>query len=99
MRALPRLAVSSGSACTSTAVEPSYVLRALGLSEARARSSLRLAVGRFNTAAEIDQAVEELATQVGRLRREGGAEAESRRVISVRWGQDVMATRQLIGKG
>src|SRR3546814_577063 len=76
MRALPRLAVSSGSACTSTAVEPSYVLRALGLPEARARSSLRLAVGRFNTAAEIDQAVEELATQVERLRSEGSAAAE-----------------------
>ena len=76
MRALPRLAVSSGSACTSTAVEPSYVLQALGLPEARARSSIRLAVGRFNTEAEIDQAVEELAAQVKRLRGEGSAAAE-----------------------
>jgi cysteine desulfurase len=76
MRALPGLAVSSGSACTSTAVEPSYVLRALGLPEARARSSIRLAVGRFNTEAEIDAAVEELAAQVARLRREGSAAAE-----------------------
>jgi len=76
MRAMPGLAVSSGSACTSTAVEPSYVLRALGLPEARARSSIRLAVGRFNTEAEIDAAVEELAAQVARLRREGSAAAE-----------------------
>ncbi len=76
MRAMPRLAVSSGSACTSTAVEPSYVLRALGLDDARARSSIRLAIGRFNTAAEIDTAVEELATQVTRLRAEGSAAAE-----------------------
>ncbi len=76
MRALPSLAVSSGSACTSTAVEPSYVLRALGLPEARARSSIRLAIGRFNSEAEIDTAVEELASQVERLRREGSAAAE-----------------------
>lgn len=76
MRALPRLAVSSGSACTSAAVEPSYVLQALGLPEARARGSIRLAVGRFNTEAEIDQAVEELTVQVQRLRAEGSAAAE-----------------------
>ena len=76
MRALPRLAVSSGSACTSAAVEPSYVLQALGLPEARARGSIRLAVGRFNTEAEIDQAVEELVDQVKRLRAEGSAAAE-----------------------
>jgi cysteine desulfurase len=76
MRAMPRLAVSSGSACTSTAVEPSYVLRALGLADGRARSSIRLAIGRFNTQAEIDQAIEELAAQVTRLRREGSAAAE-----------------------
>jgi len=76
MRALPRLAVSSGSACTSAAVEPSYVLQALGLSDERARGSIRLAVGRFNTEAEIDQAVEELAAAVARLRKEGSAAAE-----------------------
>ena len=76
MRAMPGLAVSSGSACTSAAVEPSYVLRALGLPEARARGSIRLAVGRFNTEAEIDAAVEEIAAQVARLRREGSAAAE-----------------------
>ncbi len=76
MKALPSLAISSGSACTSTAVEPSYVLRALGLPDARSRSSVRIGIGRFNTEAEIDQAVEELVTQVKRLRGEGSAAAE-----------------------
>lgn len=76
MRALPSLALSSGSACTSTAVEPSYVLRALGLPEERARASVRLAIGRFNTAAEIDRAVEDLVAAVTRLREEGSAAAE-----------------------
>ena len=52
------------------------MLRALGLSDAQARSSLRLAIGRFNTEAEIDVAIEELATQVARLRSEGSAAAE-----------------------
>jgi cysteine desulfurase len=75
MKALPGLAVSSGSACTSKAVEPSYVLRALGLPDARARSSIRLAIGRFNTAAEIDRAVEALVTQVTRLRVQGATAA------------------------
>lgn len=76
MKALPSLAISSGSACTSTAVEPSYVLRALGLPDARSRSSIRIGIGRFNTEAEIDRAVEELVTQVTRLRGEGGAAAD-----------------------
>jgi cysteine desulfurase len=76
MRALPGLAVSTGSACTSAAVEPSYVLQALGLPEARARGSIRLAIGRFNTEAEIDRAVADLAEAVARLRAEGSAAAE-----------------------
>ncbi len=76
MKAVPRLAISSGSACTSTAVEPSYVLQALGLSDARARSSVRIGIGRFNTEADIDQALEDLVTQVKRLRGEGSAAAE-----------------------
>ena len=76
IKALTRLAVSSGSACTSTAVEPSYVLQALGLPEGRARSSIRLGIGRFNSEAEIDRAVEDLVTEVTRLRAEGSAAAE-----------------------
>ena len=62
------LAVSSGSACTSANPEPSHVLRALGLSEDRVRSSLRFGVGRFNTAEEIEFAIDCVATAVRRLR-------------------------------
>src|SRR3546814_5106012 len=63
MRAMPGPAVSSGPACTSAAVEPSYVLTGLGLPEARARSSLRLAVRRSNTQAEIDAGPAEPAAE------------------------------------
>ena len=76
MKAMSRLAVSSGSACTSTSVEPSYVLRALGLPEERARASLRVGIGRFTTAAEIELAIEEFVTKVRSLRAQGSAAAE-----------------------
>ena len=76
IKALPRLAISSGSACTSTAVEPSYVLQALGLPAERARASIRIGIGRFNTEADIDRALEDLVAQVTRLREEGSAAAE-----------------------
>ena len=62
------LAVSSGSACTSASLEPSYVLRALGRSDELAHSSLRMTIGRFTTEAEIDYAVATLADRVARLR-------------------------------
>jgi cysteine desulfurase len=62
------LAVSSGSACTSASLEPSYVLRALGRSDELAHSSLRMTVGRFTTEAEIDYAVATLQDRVARLR-------------------------------
>ena len=62
------LAVSSGSACTSASLEPSYLLRALGRSDELAHSSLRMTIGRFTTEAEIDYAVETLKDQVARLR-------------------------------
>jgi cysteine desulfurase len=68
LEACPAVAASTGSACSSASVEPSYVLRALGLDEATARSSLRLCVGRFTTEAEIDFAVDALAATVERLR-------------------------------
>ncbi|HVU03717.1 MAG TPA: aminotransferase class V-fold PLP-dependent enzyme [Polyangiaceae bacterium] len=66
---LPGLAVSSGSACTSASLEPSYVLRALGLSDERARSSIRFGVSRFTTEAEIDRAAELVRDAVRALRR------------------------------
>jgi cysteine desulfurase len=62
------LAVSSGSACTSAQPEPSHVLPALGLSDERARGSLRFGLGRFNTEAEIDRAVELIVAAARRLR-------------------------------
>ena len=62
------LAVSSGSACTSASLEPSYVLRALGRSDELAHSSLRMTIGRFTTVEEIDYAVSTLQDQVAKLR-------------------------------
>ena len=62
------LAVSSGSACTSASLEPSYVLRALGRSDELAHSSLRMTIGRWTTEKEIDYAVETIKLNVGKLR-------------------------------
>ena len=62
------VAVSSGSACTSASLEPSYVLRALGLSDEIAHSSIRFSVGRFTTAADVDAAVGMVRATVERLR-------------------------------
>ena len=62
------LAVSSGSACTSASLEPSYVLRALGRSDELAHSSLRMTIGRWTTEAEIDYAVETIKLNVAKLR-------------------------------
>lgn len=66
--AIKDLAVSSGSACTSSSLEPSYVLRALGLDEAMAHTSIRFGFGRFNTEAEIDYAAELMLSNINRLR-------------------------------
>ena len=65
IRALPDIAMSAGSACSSAAVEPSYVLRALKLAEARVTAALRLGLGRFTTEAEVDRAVAMLAKVAG----------------------------------
>jgi cysteine desulfurase len=62
------LAVSSGSACTSASLEPSYVLRALGRSDELAHSSLRMTIGRWTTEAEIDYAIETIKANVAKLR-------------------------------
>jgi cysteine desulfurase len=65
---LKDLAISSGSACTSASLEPSYVLRALGLNDELAHSSLRFSFGRFTTNEDVDLAVAELRNAVGKLR-------------------------------
>ena len=69
--ALPDIAISSGSACTSNSIEPSYVIRALGLSEEIARNSFRFGIGRFTTKAEIDYVIERLTDEVVSLRAHG----------------------------
>ncbi len=62
MEAIPDLCVSTGSACSSAAVEPSYVLRALGLSDDEASRTLRIGIGRFTSAADIDYAAAALSS-------------------------------------
>ncbi|KAJ6379079.1 hypothetical protein OIU78_029159 [Salix suchowensis] len=65
---LKDVAVSSGSACTSASLEPSYVLRALGVDEDMAHTSIRFGIGRFTTEEEIDRAIELTVQQVEKLR-------------------------------
>jgi cysteine desulfurase len=65
---IKEIAVSSGSACTSASLEPSYVLRALGRSDELAHSSIRFTIGRFNTAEEIDFTVDLLKRKIAKLR-------------------------------
>ena len=68
MMAIKDVAVSSGSACTSASLEPSYVLRAMGLDEELAHSSIRFGLGRFNTQAEVDYVADLVVKKVKRLR-------------------------------
>ncbi len=68
LMALKNIAVSSGSACTSASLEPSYVLRAIGTDDEMAHSSIRFGIGRFTTEQEIDMTIELLSKHVNRLR-------------------------------
>ncbi len=66
--ALKNMAVSSGSACTSASLEPSYVLRAIGREDELAHSSIRFTIGRFTTQEEVDEVIADVRKQVARLR-------------------------------
>ncbi|PCJ18083.1 MAG: IscS subfamily cysteine desulfurase [Candidatus Cloacimonadota bacterium] len=68
MMAMPQIAVSSGSACTSSSLEPSYVLQAMGIPDVLCHSSIRFGLGRFTTAEEIDLVIEKVISSVKRLR-------------------------------
>jgi cysteine desulfurase len=68
LMALKDVAVSSGSACTSSSLEPSYVLRALGVEEEMAHTSIRFGLGRFNTEAEVDHVIDVVVSKVNKLR-------------------------------
>jgi len=68
MSLAPYTAVSSGSACTSASLEPSYVLRAIGVGEELAHTSLRFGIGRFTTDAEVDRVVNNIVREVTKLR-------------------------------
>ena len=81
------LAVSSGATCSAHELEPSHVLLALGLGDDLARSSLRFGLGRFNTTAEVDRAIEIVAQAVRKLQRNGAGHPPSRTPGDIR-GKD-----------
>jgi cysteine desulfurase len=68
LMSLPDVALSTGSACTSATVEPSYVLKALGVGDDLSHSSLRFGLGRFTTAEEVDYVARRVVESVGKLR-------------------------------
>jgi len=71
LMSLPEIALSTASACSSATAEPSHVLRALGLSDEAARSSVRFGLGRFNTEEEVDYVARRVVESVDRLRESG----------------------------
>ena len=91
MMGLEGIAVSSGSACTSASLEPSYVLRAMGIKDDMAHSSIRFGIGRFNTVEEVDYVAEKVVSTVERLRELSPLYEMAQEGIdpaSVNWGRD-----------
>jgi cysteine desulfurase len=71
-----QVAISSGSACTSASVEPSYVLGAIGLSDTEAHASVRMCIGRMTTADEVDIAIEAISRAVAQIREQSLSQSE-----------------------
>lgn len=91
LMALKKIALSSGSACTSASLEPSYVLRALGVEEELAHTSMRFGIGRFTTEEEIDMVIKETVKHVNRLREMSPLwemVQEGIDLKSIQWNQD-----------
>jgi cysteine desulfurase len=91
LMALKNIAVSSGSACTSASLEPSYVLRAIGVGEDLAHTSLRFGLGRFSTEQEVDFTIDLLAHHVTRLREMSPLwelKQEGVDLSTIQWSQD-----------
>ncbi len=91
LMALKDIALSSGSACTSASLEPSHVLRALGLEENLVHSSIRFGLGRFNTAEEVDYTVDRMVEEVSRLRKLSPLYESARREMRRRQPRDLKA--------
>lgn len=95
MMGLKEIAVSTGSACTSASLEPSYVLKALGLEDALAHASIRFGIGRFNTEAEIDYTVKRVVEEVRRLRQLSPAYKARQRKLRNQQYKDVSAQEEI----
>ena len=91
MMALKDIALSSGSACTSASLEPSHVLRALGMEENLVHSSIRFGLGRFNTQEEVDYTVDRVVQEVSRLRKLSPLYGSARKDMRGRSQRDLKA--------
>ncbi|MEA5516870.1 aminotransferase class V-fold PLP-dependent enzyme, partial [Nodularia sp. UHCC 0506] len=89
----PIMAVSSGSACSSTSTAPSHVLTALGHSEKLAYAAVRFGIGRFNTAEEIDTVAQQVISTVQSLQQIESKSGQSLQQIESKSGQDARTTR------